>query len=1048
MRVFVGRALALSCVVLCSSAAFAQSAQLSGLVRDAAHAVIPHATVHVENVDTHMRWQGETNGAGLYVVPALEPGRYTVQVSATGFATQQIDSVKLDVAGKVSIDVMLQAGDSQTVTVNGGNVEMNTTDATVSTVIDSNFVNNIPLNGRSFQSLLTAVPGVALVPSSGPGVSGELTVNGQRTEGNYYTVDGVAANTGASPGTIGYGAGFGGQTPNETVLGTTQSLLSIDALQEFRATTSSFSAQYGRTPGGQFDIVSRAGTDAVHGTAYDYLRNEVLDANNTFNNRSKVGRLAERQNDFGGTVGGPIWLPHLYDGRAKSFFFFSYEGLRLRTPVAATLNGVPSASLRSDTTVNATLRSVLNAYPVPDAGTDRGNGLATYTAAYSSPSNLDSSSLRLDHSFSDRFRIFGRAAYTTSSISTRNSGNFAVLNASKGKTKLITLGATNILTSRMANELRFNLTGNDADSAASLTNFGGATPLNLGGLPGFANPTQDSFIFNIFYDLHALTYVAPGATRQRQINVVDTLTGTFGRHTLSAGFDYRRLLTSQSRPPLYEFAYVLSEAALRANTMTAVIGQKYSGAMRPTYENYSAFVQDEWKTTPRLSLSYGIRWDVNPAPHDDAGNDPYAVTSANPATLAVATKGTKLWQTRYGNVAPRFGIAYQANQTPGHETVLRLGGGLFYSLGASNASQGYSGLGSSATTSVVGAAFPLTQAQIAAIPAPNTASPYAANVYATSPNLSSPYSVQWNAAVEQGLGLSQTLKLTYVGSVGRQLYLSKQYLPSYLGNTNFSAASYLYLTTNGASANYHSLQVQFERRLSRGLQMLASYTWAHSLDDASSNLAVYTQLRGPSDFDIRNNFEMALTYEVPSGYRNAVANAVLSHWSFVSRTTARSGLPIDLIGYTTIGAGSGAQLNYHPNVVAGQPIYVQDRTVASGRRINYNAFTPATTTVGGVTTYVEGNSGRNSVRGYDAVEQNVAVQRDFPIYHRAGILFRMEAFNVLNHAIYGSVYNNLSTGSTLFGTTSGTLNNQLGGLNSLYQTGGPRSLQAALKFHF
>lgn len=1049
MRISFGRALALSSVVLCSNAALAQTAQLSGLVRDAAHAVIPHATISVENVDTHTRWQGETNGAGLYLVPSLDPGRYSIKVSAAGFVPQQIDSVKLDVAGRISVDVTLQAGgDNQVVTVNGGNVEVNTTDASVSTVIDSNFVNNIPLNGRSFQSLLTAVPGVSLVPSSGPGVSGELTVNGQRTEGNYFTVDGVAANTGAAPGTIGYGAGFGGQTPNETVLGTTQSLLSLDALQEFRATTSSFSAQYGRTPGGQFDIVSRSGTDAVHGTAYDYLRNEVLDANNTFNNRTGIKRLAERQNDFGGTVGGPIWLPHLYDGRAKSFFFFSYEGLRLRTPVAATLNGVPSASLRSDTTLNATLRSVLNAYPVPDAGTDRGNGLATYTAAYSSPSNLDSSSLRMDHSFSDRFRIFGRAAYTTSSISTRSSGNFAVLNASKGKTKLITLGATNIITPRIANELRFNITGNDADSAASLTNFGGATPLSLGSLPGFANPTQDTFIFNIFYDLHALTYVAPGATRQRQINVVDTLTASLGRHTLHFDADYRRLLTSQSRPPLYEFAYVLSEAALRANTMSAVIGQKYSNAMRPTYDNYSAFVQDEWKTTPRLSLSYGIRWDVNPAPHDDGGNDPYAVTSADPATLSVATKGTRLWRTRYGNVAPRFGVAYQTQQTPGFETVLRIGGGLFYDLGPANASQGYSGLGSSATVSNVNTAFPLTQAQVDAIPAPNTASPYAGNVYATNPRLSSPHSVQWNAAVEQGMGQNQTLKLTYVGSVGRQLYLAKQYLPYYLGNTNFSPSSYLYLNTNGASSNYHSLQVQFERRLSRGLQMLASYTWAHSIDNASNNLAVYTQLRGASDFDVRNNFEMALTYEVPSNYRNAVANAVLAHWSFVSRTTARSALPIDLIGYTTIGGGSGTQLNYHPNVVAGQSIYVRDSSVPSGRRINFNAFKAATATVGNTTTYVEGNSGRNSVRGYDAVEQNLAIQRDFPIYHHTGLQFRMEAFNLLNHSIYGSVYNNLTSGASLFGTTSGTLNNQLGGLNSLYQTGGPRSLQAALKLHF
>ena len=210
-----------------------------------------------------------------------------------------------------------------------------------------------------------------------------------------------------------------------------------------------------------------------------------------------------------------------------------------------------------------------------------------------------------------------------------------------------------------------------------------------------------------------------------------------------------------------------------------------------------------------------------------------------------------------------------------------------------------------------------------------------------------------------------------------------------------------------------------------------------------SNASVYEQLRGPSDFDIRNNFELALTYDVPGNYQNRFAAAALKHWSFVTRISARSALPIDLIGYQSIGAGSGLQVTYHPNVVPGVPIYVHDNAVPSGRRINAAAFTEAFS--GGQPS--EGNSGRNSVRGYDAVEANVAVQRDFPIHDRFGLQFRVEAFNVLNHPIYGAVYNNLSQGN-LFGTTSGTLNNQLGGLNSLYQTGGPRSMQAALKLHF
>lgn len=1046
------RSLVLLGSFLISPVLFAQSAQIAGIVSDPSKAAVPGSSVDIVNQQTHETLATKTNGSGLYSASALKPGIYRITVSAPGFETQVVGDIPVAVAAKITLDFTLHLGTvSQTVTVDGSGIEVNTTDATVSTVIDRQFVANIPLNGRSFQSLLTAVPGVSVVPSTGNGESGEFTVNGQRTEGNYFTVDGVAANTGASPSGIGFGGGFSGTTPNETVLGTTQSLLSVDALEEFRATTSSFSAEYGRTPGGQFSIVSRSGTDQLHGTAYDYLRNDALDANNTFNNRNGVPRIAERQNDFGGTVGGPVWLPHLYNGRDKTFFFFSYEGLRLRTPVAAALTGVPSMALRQDPSVSAQLREIFNAYPVPDPGTDRSgtvgpNGyatLATFTGGYSSPSRLDASSLRLDHSFSDRFKIFGRAAYTPASITTHDPQDLATVFASKGKTKLVTLGATNIVSSRATNDLRFNITANDADTAQSMSDFGGATPFPLSDIPGFASPATDTFIFNFFYDLHARMSLAPAATRQRQINVVDTFSTVFGRHSLRLGVDYRRLITSESRPPLYEFAYVLTPDQLYTNSMAGIVAQKYTASMRPVYENYSAFAQDEWKVTPRLSLSMGMRWDVNPAPHDNSGNDPYGITTSSPYTAQVAPEGTKLWRTQYGNVAPRFGLAYQVHQAPGHETVFRLGGGLFFDVGTTNASQGYSGLGSSATITPSGIAFPLSQAQIDAIPAPNTAAPYGASVYAMNPHLASPYSLQWNAAIEQNLGQNQTLTLNYVASIGRQLYLPKQYLPYYLGNTSFGPSSYLVLTNNGASSSYNALQVQFNRHLSRGLQALASYTWSHSIDDATNNASVFEQLRGPSDYDIRSNFELALTYDVPGHYQNAFAAATLKHWSFVSRVTARSALPIDLIGFQTIGAGSGLQVTYHPNVVSGVPIYVQDDSVPSGRRINSAAFTEALS--GGQP--IEGNSGRNSVRGYDAVEANVALQRDFPIHERFGLQFRMEAFNVLNHPIYGAVYNNLSQGN-LFGTTSGTLNNQLGGLNSLYQTGGPRSMQAALKLHF
>jgi hypothetical protein len=273
--------------------------------------------------------------------------------------------------------------------------------------------------------------------------------------------------------------------------------------------------------------------------------------------------------------------------------------------------------LREDPNISPQLRQIFNSHPVPDAGADRGNGLATFMAGYASPSQLDASSLRLDHSFNDRFKILGRAAYTPSSITTHDSGDMAVITAAKGKTKLITLGATNIFSARATNDLRFNLTASDEGTAQTLSDFGGATPFPLSGIPGFADPTRDTLIFNFFYNVRARMSLAPAATCQRQINVVDTFSTTLGKHSLRFGVDYRRLLTSESRPPLYEFAYVLSPNDIYTNSMGGIVAQKYSSAMRPVYENYSAFGQDEWKATSHLSRSMGFRWNVNSALHDD-----------------------------------------------------------------------------------------------------------------------------------------------------------------------------------------------------------------------------------------------------------------------------------------------------------------------------------------------------------------------------------------------------------------------------------------------
>jgi hypothetical protein len=1024
-------------LVLGGVRAMAQSAVLNGVVTDASNAVLPNVSIELLQLATQTKQTVFTNRSGFYSVPNLVPGKYTLTISAQGFQTETRTNVEVTIGAKISLDFGLKVGpQSEQISVDGSGENINTTDASVSTVIGRNFIENLPLNGRSFQSLITLSPGVIVVPSGGVGQSGEISVNGQRTEANYYTIDGISANTGASVSSAGYpGGGFSGATPQESALGTTQSIVSIDALEEFRETTSSYSAEYGRTPGGQFSFSTRAGTDKYHGTAFDYLRNDALDAANYFD----TTKLPERQNDFGGTIGGYIKIPHLYDGRDKTFFFFSYEGLRLTQPQAAQLYEVPSNNFRQ--IAPAVLQPFLDAFPV-SSGPDLGNGLANLTIGYSAPSRLDTTSIRIDHSFGDRFKIFGRYSDVPSQSTARQPTDLAQVNETTRNIKTLVLGASSLITSHMADEFRFGLTGNDYKSNRYLDDFGGATPFPIGTVPGLSDGSWLTFF--LFYGLYPYYLIEPQSNRQRQVNVVDSLTQTIGRHNLKYGVDYRRLVTSEQLPPLWEVGYYFDEASVLSNTPAGLFVYTQSIDMKALSSNYSLYAQDEWKTTERLSLSYGVRWDVNPPPTDANGNTPYTLNQITDlATAVIARKNTPLWKTTYGNFAPRVGVAYQLHSTPGRETVLRAGGGLFYDVGTTLSAEGYYGVGTTGFGNYTGVSpFPATLAQVAATPKPNAGSPYNAPVFAYDPNLKLPYTGQWNVAVEQSFGSQQSLTLNYVGSAGRRLLAQKFYAPQNLGNENFSGGSGLYITTGSASSDYNSLQVKFDRKLSHGLQALASYTWSHAIDDATNNFTIFELERANSDYDIRNNFQLALSYDIGGHYSNSFVSYALTHWSADARISARSALPVDITQGQSLDPTSGATTNYHPNRVPNTPLYLYGSQYLGGRAINFNAFTPVSVTG------VDGNAGRNSARGFDAVQADLTVRRDFPFTDRVGLQFRAEAYNILNHPIFGDIYNSLTDGAALFGNTYDTQSTQLGGLSSLYQIGGPRSMQVSLKLHF
>ncbi len=1036
-------------LLLPGTPAFAQSASISGRVIDPSSAVVRKAQITFTDLAKGTSQTTQTNDGGFYSLPFVQPGTYTLAVESSGFKRFERTKITVETAQSLVVDVRLQVGNvSQSVTVDGSGNYINTTDARVSTVIDRQFVQDIPLNGRSFQSLLTMVPGVSVVPSkNGAGAGGEFTVNGQRTEENYFTVDGVSVNTGASqtPGAKG-SAGFSGSVPGETALGTTQSMVSIDALQEFRATTSTYSADYGRSPGGQFIFQTRSGTKDWHGSAFEYLRNDALDANNYFNkyNTPITPRQAERQNDFGGTLGGPVIIPHVYNGKDRTFFFFSYEGLRLQQPQATTLNGVPSLSLRAS--APAAIQPFLNAFPLPN-GADFGNGEATFTGGYSAPASIDTTSIRIDHHFGDKFQVFGRYSDVPSNSAGRATGSdMAVVETNRADVKSMTLGATNTLTSRLTSDLRFNATWNNVAYNTTTDSYGGATPLSsqfLNSIPGYPQGKTITVYFEpsdwIGYPNRPTATLAPYSNDQHQVNIVESMNAALGRHNLKWGIDYRRLLTSGSLPAVGQTLNYDSVNTILSNQPQMYV---YVGPAQftPIYTSFSAFLQDEWKVTSRLNLSLGVRWELNPAPKDAHGENPYAITTTDIATLALAPKNTLLWQTTYGNFAPRFGLAYQLHQQPGHETVLRAGAGIFYDASTVNGSFGYAGQGltNAVNISEGTATFPLTQTAIDAIPAPNAEPPYTGQLYGFDPHLKLPYTWEWNLALEQALGPEQTLTLSYVGSAGRRLFTDATYYPTSATNPNFDGAT-LNLTTNSSSSDYDAMQVQFQRKMSHNLQVLASYTWSHSLDNDSTNFGEYGLIWADSDLDVRNNFQLGMVYQVPGSYENKLLASTLKGWAVDARISSRSALPLNIYNtYTTL---NGQSVLYQADRIPDQPVYLYGSQYPGGRIINYAAFRPAVNPF-------NGTAGRNSVRGFGATQADLAVNRTFPISERLNLRFRAEAYNVFNQAVMGTIYNGLYSGASEFGRAYQTENYQLGGLNSLYQVGGPRSLQLSLHLQF
>ena len=544
-------ALVLICLLFASSAiAQSPTATITGRVLDPTNRVISAARVDIVNLDTNAKFSSTTNDEGMYVVPDLAPGPYRIEVTKPGFKATLKPDVTLHVQDVVAIDFTLQVGaTSESITVLGGAPLVDTQSGSVSTVVDREFVQDIPLNGRSFQDLIQLTPGVTAAPGAQAGSQGEFSVNGQRTETNYYTVDGVSATTGVNGGA---GVGYAnGATPMETQLGTTQSLVSIDALQEFRINSSTYSAEFGRTPGAQISLLTRSGTNYWHGTLFDYFRNDALDANNWFNDNLNIPKTAERQNDFGGTIGGPVRIPGLYNGKDKTFFFFSYEGLRLVIPTPAQVTFVPDTFLREN--APAALQPLLNAFPKQN-GPELGMDLAQFTSGYSAPSILDAYSIRVDQSIG-KVNLFARYSDTPSQSQGRTAADLAAISTNNSGSKTLTLGLSAVLTPKLTNDFHFNLSWTKNGTQFSTDNIGGAQPVALNQLFPSLPPASYQFGAYLFFGQMPSLTAATFSIKQQQMNLTNATTAAIGRHVLKFGVDFRRLSSHQYANQLENFTF-------------------------------------------------------------------------------------------------------------------------------------------------------------------------------------------------------------------------------------------------------------------------------------------------------------------------------------------------------------------------------------------------------------------------------------------------------------------------------------------------------------
>lgn len=1018
--------------VLLETAVFASDQSvIYGTVQDPAGHVLVGADVQIQSASTGARWRLTSDDTGRYLAAELPSGEYKVTVRLPGFRTVSKVGARLEAEQQLRVDFAMELLTlHDVVTVVGGRDGLDPSGSDSLLMTRDGPGSMLPANGPDSRMLFDLLPGVVVTPA-GVNDGGQFTSNGQRPNSHAFLVDGVSANTGVGGSAL-PGSFPGASLPAMSAGGSTEELGSSAATQSVELRTSSFAPEYGGRMGAQEQLITRSGANEFHGEIFGNARDSRWNAQDWFANSYGQAFPRPKYGDIDAVLGGRI-------RRNRTFFFLSIEHSELHDD-GFELTPVPSLAARQDAPPQ--LQGILSSFPLP-IGPDLGGGQAEGLMGLGRATTVGTYSGRIDQVLGSWGALFVRYARSISASS--SSQVEAIQGVSDGQS--ITIGLTAGRSTGAIQDIRFNYSGANFFSRSTAAGNDDVW-VSLANLP----TPQWAYSYPVLaISIPGLGQFLDGdygmTARQDQWEFRDTVSAEIRRHQLRLGLDYIRLLPARSNSLTSILGDAPSlESLLQGDPLTVTVSQLPQFGSR--VQVGSLFAQDTFRVNPNLNLVYGFRWELTPPTGAQVQIPTISGlwSGSDWITQNTVIVSTAPWPMRYGQFEPRIGLAYRL---PGSGLVLRAGGGLFYdttlaaSINPINGAPFNSWLlpGGALTVSTPPAPPTGTQTPPAQTTAPDVQQ-FLAGRY---PALHLPASYQWRASLEKGIASRGVASVAYLGSSNRNLLGNETYTDPVTGVLDRSVM----LTEN--SSTYNALQLQLRGSLMRNVHATSSYTWSHCIDDGSEDSSVFlihpgyqlSEARASCNFDVRQALTSSVSYQVPRSVSGHLPGW-LSGWKVGGIFRTRTGFPINIVdneqvlGQDVVNAG-------RPALVPGEPIWIDDPTVAGQRQLNPAAFTipPA----GG-----QGTLGRNAIYGFGMKQMDASLRRVFQWERGTSLEIGWNVFNVLNHPEFADPVPFLS--NPLFGQSTSMQNLVLGsgtpntGLAPVFQTGGSRSAEVSVRFTF